>query len=77
MEAAADTAEISKRGIKEVAKESKVKAAAADSVSSTRTLSADTVASNAASAFAGYPTYTSIFVGVDRISWYTLIVIML
>ena len=60
MEATAEVAKISERGMKEAAEEAEVKAdatkaaaEAADSVSSTVTLSVATAASTAASAFAG------------------------
>ena len=84
METAVEAAKIAKRGMKEVAKEAEVKAAAAkyaveatNYVSYTGALSADIAASTAASAFVKAPTYYSSVVGVARRSGYTLIIIML
>ena len=80
MEAVAEADKIAKRGMKEAAEESMVKAAATkatDSVSSARNLSATTSASTTAFTFTRAPNPTSSVVGVARRSGYSLIRIML
>ena len=81
IEAAVEVAKIAERGVKGAAEESEVKAAtakaAADSLSSAGTSSADNSVSTATSTSTRAPTSTSSVVGVARRSGYILIIMML